>query len=288
MRLVSIATTWRSVVVFHEAVALFCPADRPDRYVKAQAFSRSVILDLEDAVAPEARAEARDMLCTALGTEDSPGELDTEGIVVRINPLGQNDGERDIAALRNTQQRRILVAKAENPDAIRALDDFEVIALIESLSGLDAVDEIAALPNCVGLMWGGDDFTAVLGGRSSRRPDGSLLPHAEHLRLTVLFSAKRHTIAALDGPLLQIDDLVRLNDESRDAAHMGFAAKAAIHPKQVLTIRTAFRPSESEIERARRIVALSSEAGGGVAMLDGLMVDGPVVLQARSILDASP
>lgn len=280
--------TWRSVVVFHDPAALFCPADRPDRYVKAQGFSRSIIIDLEDAVAPAARAEARSMLCAALGTEESPGDLDTEGVVVRINPLGREDGERDIAALRNTQQRRILVAKAESPDAIRAPDDFEVIALIESLSGLDAVDDIAVLPNCVGLMWGGDDFTADLGGRSSRRPDGSLLPHAEHLRLNVLLAAKRHGIVALDGPLLQVDDVARLELEAWDAARMGFAAKAAIHPKQVLTIRTAFRPSESEVERARRIIALSSEAGGGVGMLDGLMVDGPVVLQARSILDALP
>jgi citrate lyase subunit beta/citryl-CoA lyase len=273
-------------VVFLDVAVLFCPADRPDRYAKALGVSRSIIIDLEDAVAPGARAEARDALSSALGTHERPGMLDPGRVLVRVNPLSRDDGARDIAALRSTRHRRVLIAKAEDPEAIRALEDLEVVALIETLAGFDALDEIASSQNCVGLMWGGDDFTADLGGRSSRRQDGSLLPHAQQLRLAVLLSAKRHGIVALDGPLLQMNDAVRLEHESRDAAHMGFAAKAAIHPKQVPTIRQAFRPSDEEVARARRIIGLSEEAGGGIATLDGLMIDGPVVLQARSILAA--
>lgn len=270
-----------------DGAVLFCPADRPDRYAKALSVSRSIIIDLEDAVAPTARADARRALGAALRGDEGGVALDAAGVLVRVNPLGGEDGRRDIAALEETGHRRIMVAKAEDPDEIDALPGFEIVALIETLAGLDAMDDIARSPGCVGLMWGGDDFTADLGGRASRRPDGTLLPHAQHLRVSVLLAARRHGIMALDGPLLKVDDPELLADEAFDAARMGFAGKTAIHPRQVPTIREVFEPSAAEVERARRIIALSEKAGGGVAVLDGLMIDGPVVLQARAILDAA-
>jgi citrate lyase subunit beta/citryl-CoA lyase len=274
-------------MILRDVAALFCPADRPDRYSKALELSGSVIIDLEDAVAPDAREEARVFLRAALGTEARRGTHDLADALVRVNPLPTDDGRKDLEVLRATGHHRVVISKAEDAEAIGALAGFEVIALIETLKGLDSLDDIAKRPNCVGLMWGGDDFTADLNGRASRRADGSLLPHADHLRLAVLLGARRHGIVAIDGPLLQTDGSIRLQDESRDAAHMGFAAKAAIHPNQLRTIRHGFNPTEADIERARRIISASEKSHGGVARLDGLMVDGPVVLQARSILEAN-
>ncbi len=274
--------------MINDTGVLFCPADRPDRFPKAQQASRSIILDLEDAVAPANRLFARVSLQDAFGTVDRPGQYDTTGAIVRVNPFGSDDCELDIEAIQPTAFRTILLPKVEDPVAVHRLSEFAVYALIETLAGLDAVDDIAASPNCLGLMWGGDDFTADLGGRSSRRPDGSLLPHAEHLRVRVLLSAKRHGKIAIDGPLLQSDDSPLLEQESTDAARMGYSAKAAISPRQLPYIRQGFNPSESEIERAKRIIELYESAGGGVAILDGLMIDGPVARQARAVLAAIP
>lgn len=135
-------------------------------------------------------------------------------------------------------------------------------------------------------MWGGDDFTANLGGCASRRDDGSLLPHVEMLRLAVLVAARRHGCVAIDDPSLNIADVNALGREAAEAAAIGFVAKAAVHPKQVEVLSAAFAPGPGQVERAQRIVAAAEASGGGVVMLDGLMVDGPVVRQARAVLTA--
>lgn len=265
---------------------LFCPANRGDRYAKALSLSHSVILDLEDAVPPAERSAAREMIGRAFGTHDRPGTLDPDRVIVRVNPVDSDAGQEDLDALSRTRCRQVMVAKAERPWGPGALTEFGVVALIETLQGLDRIDSIAAQNNCSGLMWGGDDFTADLGGRASRRDDGSLLPHAEMLRLAVLVAAQRHGRVAIDGPSLNIADIHALGREATEAAAMGFVAKAAVHPKQVEVISAAFAPGPDQVERARRIVAAAEASGGGVVMLDGLMVDGPVVRQARAVLTA--
>lgn len=263
---------------------LFCPANREDRYEKALSLSHGVILDLEDAVSAADRPAARDMVRRALGTQDQPGPIDADRVIVRINPVESEAGQEDLEALAGTCCRRVMVAKAERPESTGVLKGLEIIALIETLSGLDRIDAIAAQDGCVGLMWGGDDFTADLGARASRREDGSLLPHVQMLRTAVLIAARRHGRAAIDGPSLVILDVDGLAREAVEAAAMGFVAKAAIHPKQVPIIRSAFAPDPEQVARAERIVVAAEAARGGVVMLDGLMVDGPVVRQARTTL----
>lgn len=266
---------------------LFCPADRPERYAKALDRSDAVILDLEDAVAASARPAARMAVREALGTPDRPGPLDASRVVVRINPLRTDDAAEDLRMLAATTCRTVLVPKAEDADGLAALDAFAVVALVETVLGLRRVHELAAAPTCVGLMWGADDLTADIGGRASRREDGTLLPHSEHLRTTTLLAAAEHGIAAIDGPLLDIGDHARLAREAGEAARMGFAAKAAIHPSQAPVIRSAFRPSDEQVSRARGILAASAAAGGGVATFEGRMIDGPLVRQATALLAAA-
>lgn len=266
---------------------LFCPADRPERYAKAMERSDEVILDLEDAVAASARPAARAAVRGALGTPVRPGPLDASRVVVRINPLGTDDAEADLRMLAATTCRTVLVPKAEDADGLTALDAFDVIALVETVRGLRHVHELAAAPTCVGLMWGADDLTADIDGRASRREDGTLLPHSELLRTTTLLAAAEQGIAAIDGPLLDIGDHAGLAREAGEAARMGYAAKAAIHPDQVPVIRTAFRPSADQVARARGILAASAAAGGGVATFEGRMIDGPLVRQATAILAAA-
>jgi citrate lyase subunit beta/citryl-CoA lyase len=264
---------------------LFCPADRPERFLKAIERSDGVILDLEDAVAPGARSAARGAVRDALGTDRTPGPLDPDRVVVRINPIGTREAVEDLAALAGTRCRTVMVAKAEHVDPVPGMEHLQTIQLIETLRGLDRIDDLAALPGCIGLMWGGDDLTADLGGRASRRADGTLMPHAEHLRVATLLGARRHGILALDGPMLSLSEEVGLVEEARDAAGMGFWAKTAIHPAQVDHIRQGFNPTEDELRRAQGI--LSAAADGGVTTFEGRMVDGPVIAQARAIVAAA-
>lgn len=263
---------------------LFCPADRPERFVKAMERADGVILDLEDAVAPAGRSAARIAVRDAIGTAREPGQLDPDRVVVRINPLDTSDAAADIAALSGTRCRFVMIAKAEQVGRAPGLEGFGVIQLVETLKGLDRIDDLAASPNCVGLMWGGDDLTADLGGRASRRSDGTLLPHAQHLRITTLLAARRHGVLALDGPMLAIAEESGLVAEATDAAGMGFWAKTAIHPLQVAHIRRGFSPTEEDVRRARGILAAA--APGGVTTFEGKMVDAPVIAQALAIVAA--
>lgn len=251
---------------------LFCPADRPDRFQKAADRSDAVILDLEDAVAFADRPDARRALI------DHP--LDPHSTIVRVNPRGTVDHELDLAALSQTDYRTILVAKAVD---VAGLEEFSVIALCETAQGVLACESLAAQPHVVGLMWGAEDLVASLGGTSSRHGDARYRDVAVHARARVLLAAGAHGIAAIDAVHLDINDLEGLAAEARDAAAQGFAATACIHPSQVDTVREAYRPSTAEVERARAIVE-AAESSAGVFVVDGQMIDEPLLRHARQVL----
>jgi citrate lyase subunit beta/citryl-CoA lyase len=258
---------------------LFCPADRPERYEKAAERADAVILDLEDAVAPDAKAAARQALAAS--------SLDPERTIVRVNPAGTPELALDLAALGSTNYRTVMVAKASGRASLAELSAFEVIALCETAEGVLAAAEIAASPNVVALMWGAEDLVASLGGSSSRFPDGRYRDVAAHARSSVLLAAGAHGKAAIDAVYLDIPDLDGLLAEARDAVASGFAASACIHPSQVDTIRTAFAPTADELERAREVLD-AAEGQHGVFAHDGRMVDGPILRHAERILARAP
>ena len=145
-----------------------------------------------------------------------------------------------------------------------------------------AAPEIAAVPTVVGLMWGAEDLIVSLGGRSSRSEGGEYLDVAKHARSRVLLAAGSRDKAMLDAVVLNVHDDETLRHESADAARSGFLGKACIHPRQVEVVREAFRPSDSDIEWAHRVVAAASDSG--LHVIDGQMVDEPLLRQARAIL----
>ena len=146
---------------------LFCPADRPDRYRKALDRADVVILDLEDAVGPENRPAAREALIA--------NPIDPDRVVVRINPATTGDYRRDLAAVAETDYRVVMQAKSETPESVIETA-LQTIALVETPFGATRVNEIAAVSNCIGLMWGAEDLVAGLGGKSSRVGDGEENP----------------------------------------------------------------------------------------------------------------
>lgn len=258
---------------------LFCPADRPERYAKAAAAADVVILDLEDGVGPDAKADARRALVAA--------ELDPGRVVVRVNPDGTAEHAEDLRALADTAYRTVMLAKAESAEQVETLEGRDVVALCETPLGVTRAAEIAAAGPTVALMWGAEDLLAGLGGRSSRFPGagrpGPYRDVARTARSQVLLAAGAFRRFAVDAVHLDIRDLEGLREEAEDAAACGFAATACIHPTQVEVVRTAYRPTDEQLDWARRV--LSAAAGErGVFAFEGGMVDGPVLRHAEALL----
>ncbi len=254
---------------------LFCPADRPERFEKAAAAADTVILDLEDGVAPEHKAAARAALTST--------PLDPARTVVRINAAGTADHALDLVALRETSYERVMLAKCESAEQVRSLAPREVVILVETPAGAVAVAESIRVDNAVGAMWGAEDLTAGLGGTASRDASGAYRQVAQHVRSTVLLAAKAHGRFALDSVYVDIPDLDGLRAEAEDAVAVGFDGKVAIHPKQVAVIRDAYRPSEVQIDWAQRVLAAVGD-NRGVFAFEGKMIDAPILRHAEQVL----
>ena len=254
---------------------LFCPADRPERYAKALQRADAVILDLEDAVAPRDKAEAREAL---VGHPQDPDRT-----IVRINPAGTDDHELDLEAIDSTGYRYLMLAKTSGARDLDRLGDFEVIALCETAASIVNAPAIAAVSAVVALMWGAEDLVASMGGSSSRRADGAYRDVAAHARSSVLLAARANGRAAIDAVHLDIADAHGLEAEARDAAAVGFTATACIHPDQVATVRAAYAPGDDELAFARDLLA-AAEHERGVFVFGGIMVDEPVLAHARRTL----
>lgn len=262
---------------------LFCPADRPERFAKAAERADAVILDLEDAVAPDAKPAARENVRAA--------QLDPATTVVRLNDAASEFFEADLAAVRDTGFTTVMLAKAVSAEQVRrvsdALPDVRIIALCETAAGIVAAPEIAAQRGVVALMWGAEDLVASLGGRSSRRPDGSYRDVAVAARAAVLLAAGAHGKAAIDAVHVDIADTEVLAAEAEDAAGSGFAATACIHPGQVAVIRTAYQPTAADVDYARRLLE-AAEGAPGVFRFEGHMIDGPLLRHAERTVARAP
>lgn len=260
---------------------LFCPADRPDRYVKALQRADVVILDLEDAVAVDRKDAARD----AVRALARGGLLVPDRTVLRVNGARTAGHAADLRTAAATGVTTVMLAKAEHPHDVAAIDA-AVVALIETPRGVERAAVLAEPENVVGLMWGADDLVAGLGGTASRHEDGTYRDVARYARSRTLVAAKACDRLALDGVHMDIADVEGLRAECTDAAAVGFDASVAIHPSQVQVIRDCYSPAEAEVEWARRLFETVGDArrGGGVSTFEGVMVDGPVFRQAERVL----
>lgn len=259
---------------------LFCPADRPERFAKAAAVADVVILDLEDGVGADRKADARRAL------RETP--LDADRTIVRVNPVGTEDHDLDVEALAGTPYRTVMLAKTETAEQVAHLADRDVVALCETPLGVANAGAIAAVPNTVALMWGAEDLLAGLGGRSSRFPGtggrpGPYRDVARTARSLVLLAAGASRRLAIDAVHLDIRDLDGLRGEAEDAAGCGFGATACIHPTQVEVVRQAYRPTDEQLDWARRVLA-AAEGNRGVFAFEGGMVDGPVLRHAEQLV----
>lgn len=254
---------------------LFVPGDRPDRFDKAAAAGADlVILDLEDAVVPEAKDEARQHVVDWLAKGGSAA--------VRINAGGDLAAE-DAAAFAE-RPVVVMVPKAEDPAALMALrarlhPESTLLALVETAAGVLAAPAIAAVEGVTRLVLGTFDLATQLGVSPDDRDAMAGARHA-----LVMASAAAGLAPPVDGVTGAVGDADVLASDLEYAVRLGFGGKLCIHPKQLPASRDAFRPSDEEVAWAQRVV--DAAAGGGAVLLDGKMVDKPVVDRARRVLGA--
>jgi citrate lyase subunit beta / citryl-CoA lyase len=253
---------------------LFVPANRPERLQKAAASGAdAIIIDLEDAVPAEAKNQARAELRT---------DFTKLPILVRINGSGTAWHSEDLAAVSQLPFAAIIVPKAELNSGLEAVlwgsaSAPRVVALIETALGLSEARQIAALPGVARIAFGSIDYCADMGCAHTR---DALLAARLELVLASRLAGKPQPI---DGVTTELNNSEVVIDDSRYARDLGFGGKLCIHPRQVDSVLKGFLPSENEIVWARKILS----SGDGAVAVDGAMVDEPVRLRARSILDRS-
>lgn len=268
---------------------LFVPATRPERYAKALASGAdAVIIDLEDAVAAQEKKGARDQLASAFEQFGVPERART---VVRLNASGTPWFDDDLvflAGLVGQGLPAVMLPKADSAPVLQQLAqalgvDCALVPLVESLSGWDAVNELATAPQVLRLAFGHLDFQADV-GMACGADETELVP----VRLAMVLAMRRAGLAScIDGVTVAIQDMERLQEDVARSRRFGFGAKMCIHPAQIALVNAAFSPRAAELEWARRVLAAVEAAGGGVVSLEGRMVDGPVVRLAQRTLAQS-
>lgn len=267
---------------FNARSYLFVPGNRPDRFAKAFASSAdAVIIDLEDAVAPEHKQTAR----AALAQWHAGAFLQRERLVVRINDDASTWFQADLALLRSLGACTVMLPKAESAGQLERiaalLPAASVIALIESAGGLLEVDAIARAACVQRLAFGTLDYALDLG--LSDDPRGLLYP-ASRIALASRAAGLPSPIAGVT-PALNDDAALRSDFDLARAC--GFGAKMCIHPRQVDSVHAMLAPSPEQIDWARRVLA-AAQSGSGAVQVDGKMVDRPVLLRASAILNQPP
>lgn len=264
---------------------LFVPGHRPERFAKALASgAEAVIIDLEDAVPLDAKATARDALLAAWSGLNA---AERARLLVRVNPPGTPWHEADLSAVaRLSGLGALMLPKAEHPQQVEPAfrsSGVPVLPLIESAEGLGQMDAIARATGVLRLGLGHIDLQADLGMRCG--PDEAELAP---VRLAMVVASRRAGLPSpVDGVTTATQDAEVLTADAQRSRRFGFGAKLCIHPAQVAGVHQALAPTEAECDWARRVLAAEVAAGGGAFSVDGKMVDPPVLLLARKILQTA-
>ncbi len=268
---------------------LYMPGSKERALEKARALpADTLILDLEDAVAPSEKQAARELVRKA----GKAGAFGRREVVIRINALDTEWGAADLVAACEAGPDAILIPKAESAEQIAEVDsrmtyhdapvDTAIWAMIETPLGALRATEIAAAPRMAALVMGTNDLVKDL--RAEHTPDRQPVMAALGL---ALLAARAHGLACIDGVHNALRDEAGLRAVCRQARAMGFDGKTLIHPAQIEIANAIFGPDEAAVEKARETVAAFDEAlarGEGVAVLDGRIVENLHVEQARRLL----
>lgn len=265
---------------------IFSPGLRPELYPKALNCGADIVcVELEDGIAPKDKDDARKR---ALGLFTAPQADDGVERIVRINCLRTAFGLADVQAIlaSETPPPALMLPKVKAPEEVVALDDLlserghatRLHIIIETNAALEAAYEIAhCSPRIDALFFGGVDMAADLRCRNAWEP---LL----YARSRVVHAAAGAGIDAIDVPYLDLNDIEGMKREALLARDLGFSGKGSIHPKQIPALNEVFSPDAATVAYARRVVAAFAEADTGLVLLDGKLIERPVLRDMHRIL----
>ncbi len=265
---------------------IFSPGLKPEMFPKALASGADIVcVELEDGIAPKDKDEARRHALTLFA---EPQAQDGVERIVRINCLRTAFGLADVQAVlaSDTPPPALMLPKVMTPDEVVWLDDLlserghdtRLHIIIETNAGLEAVHDIArASPRIDALFFGGVDMAAELRCRSAWEP---LL----YARSRVVHAAASVGIDAIDVPYLDLEDPEGMEREAALARDLGFSGKGSIHPKQIPALNAVFTPDQAAVAQARRIIDAFTEADTGLVVIDGKLIEKPVLREMYRIL----
>ena len=255
-------------------------------YPKALASGADIVcVELEDGIAPKDKDEARRHTMALFAKPQADDDVER---IVRINCLREAFGLADVQAVlaTDTPPPALMLPKVRTPDEIVWLDNLlterghttRLHVIIETNAGLEAVHDIArASPRIDALFFGGVDMAAELRCKHAWEP---LL----YARSRVVHAAASVGIDVVDVPFLDLDDPEGMERDARLALDLGFSGKGSIHPKQIPILNKVFTPDDTQVEKARRVIAAFEEADTGLVVIDGKLIEKPVLREMHRIL----
>ena len=265
---------------------IFSPGLKPEMYPKALACGADIVcVELEDGIAPKDKAVAR---ANTLALFAEPQADDGVERIVRINCLRDAFGLADVKAVlaSDTPPPALMLPKVRTPDEVGWLDDLlserghdtRLHVIIETNDGLEAAHDIAHCSDRLdALFFGGVDMAADLGCINAWEP---LL----YARSRVVHAAASAGLDVIDVPYLDLEDPAGMETAARQARDLGFTGKGAIHPKQIAALNAVFTPDAAQIERARRFIRIFEAADTGLVVIDGKLVEKPVLREMHRVL----
>ncbi len=274
---------------------LYVPGDSSRKMMSARSLRPdALIFDLEDAVAPDRKLEARGLIQEEL----EHAAAFSAKIFVRVNRFGSPFLEDDLRAAVRPQVYGIVLPKcngaaevAQAHETILGLEkrngmpegSTKLVLMIETARGVAHAQELArASTRAIALMFGAEDYCADMG--IARSKTGEEVTFARSL---IALAAKAEGLEAIDGVYTDYKDVAGLFEETRRIKQMGFTGKTLIHPQQIDVVHNALSPSDEEIAWAEEVVSTFQRAGEGVVVVRGKMIDEPVVTQAKRVLQLS-
>ena len=282
-------TTHDQEIVQSRRSFIFAPGLRPELYPKALACGADIVcVELEDGVAPHDKDEAREKAMALFAELQADDGVER---IVRINCLRSAVGLDDVQAIlaTDTPPPALMLPKVVSPDEIVWLDDLlterghdtRLHIIIEMNAGLEAVFDIARASSRIdALLFGGVDMSADLRCKNAWEP---LL----YARSRVVHAAASVGIDAIDVPYLDLDDLEGMKAQAQLAKDLGFSGKGAVHPKQISALNEVFTPSPEEVAKAQKILAAFEEANTGLVVVDGKLIEKPVVREMQRIVSVA-
>ena len=265
---------------------IFSPGLKPEMFPKALASGTDIVcVELEDGIAPRDKEEARRK---ALQLFESPQADDGVERIVRINSMREAFGVADVQAIlaSKTPPPALMMPKVRTPDEVIMLDsllteaghDSRLHIIIETNAGLEACYDIAHCSSRIdALFFGGVDMAAEL------RCDNAWEPLL-YARSRVVHAAASAGLDVIDVPFLDLNDYQGMVVAAQQARALGFSGKGSIHPKQIAALNEVFTPSADDIARARRIIDTFEEADTGLVVIDGKLIEKPVLRDMYRIL----